>query len=247
MYIKLQNLKIHYKVIGEGEPMLLLHGWGCSSDYFAKLQRYLAKKFKVYAIDLPGFGMSDAPEDVWGSFEYAKLVAEFIKENNIFNPVLLGHSFGGKVSINLAGCNLIKAKKIILIGSNGVQLPKSLKLKTKIILFKIMKKIFGSNIASKNKFGSSDYRNASPHMRMILVKTVNEDKSELLPKINIPVLLIWGENDASAPLRAGKIMHKMIPGSQLKILANCGHFPFIDNYEQVIADIDNFLVTTRTV
>lgn len=241
MYIKLQNLKIHYKVMGEGEPILLLHGWGCSTDYFAKLQRHLAKKFKVYAIDLPGFGMSDAPEDVWGSFEYAELIAEFARENKILNPVLLGHSFGGKVSINLVGCNLIKAKKIILIGSNGVQLPKPLKLKAKIILFKLMKKILGSSMASKNKFGSSDYRNASSHMRMILVKTVNEDKSELLSKINIPALLIWGENDTSAPLRAGKIMHKMIPGSQLKILANCGHFPFIDNYGQVIADIDKFL------
>lgn len=241
MYIKLQNLKIHYKVMGEGEPILLLHGWGCSTDYFAKLQQHLAKKFKVYAIDLPGFGMSDAPEDVWGSFEYAKLIADFVHVNNILNLTLLGHSFGGKVSINLVGHNLIKAKKIILIGSNGVQLPKPLKLKTKILMFKIMKKIFGASTASKNKFGSSDYRNTSPHMRLIFVKTVNEDKADLLPKINIPALLIWGEKDTSAPLRIGKIMHKMIPNSQLKILANCGHFPFVDNYEQVITDIDIFL------
>ena len=241
MYVKLQNLKVHYKVMGEGEPMILLHGWGCSTDYFAKLQRHLAKKFQVYAIDLPGFGMSDAPIDVWGSFEYAQLIAQFMQAKHIVNPILLGHSFGGKISINLVGHGLIKAKKIILIGSNGVLLPKSLQLKAKIILFKLMKKLLGNLIVNKNKFGSSDYRNANPHMRMILVKTVNEDKSELLANITIPVLLIWGENDTSVPLQAGKIMHKMLKNSQLKVFSNCGHFPFVDKYEPVIAEIDRFL------
>lgn len=249
MYIKLKklkNLNIHYKVIGQGAPLLLIHGWGCSIERFAKLQKHLAKKFTTYAIDLPGFGLSTQPEEIWGSKEYADLIVQFINAVNINNPILLGHSLGGKIIINLVALvaqSGIKINKIVLISSAGIRLPRSFKLILKVYCFKIMKFfIFGSRLELyKKKFGSQDYKNASGHMRSILVKVINEDITALLSQIKVPTLLIWGDKDTDAPIEAGNVMHKMISGSKFAVFPDSGHFPFIDNYEKVVVELDRFL------
>lgn len=251
MFIKLENLQIHYKVSGDGEPIILLHGWGQSINYFSTLIEYLSQKFTVYALDLPGFGLSTTPEKVWGSAEYACLVELFIKELQIHNPILLGHSLGGKIAINLVAAGRVYTKKLILIGSSGVLLPKSLKIKTKIYFFKllkflvrlpIIKSFFMSKMELyKRRFGSKDYRNAGGIMRAILVKTVNENITTLLPQIKTPTLLLWGGQDNETPLLAGKILHEAVLNSQLKIIAGSGHFPFLDNWEKVKVELDGFL------
>ncbi|MBU0744133.1 MAG: alpha/beta hydrolase, partial [Gammaproteobacteria bacterium] len=132
MFIKLENLRFHYKVSGSGDPVILLPGWGRNIDYFAQLGENLAKKFTVYALDLPGFGLSTAPEKVWGSPEYANLLNRFIDELQITNPILLGHSFGGKVAICLAANDSVQIQKVILIDSSGIQIPKEFKTKIRI-------------------------------------------------------------------------------------------------------------------
>ncbi|HBS51570.1 MAG TPA: alpha/beta hydrolase, partial [Coxiellaceae bacterium] len=251
MFIKLENLNVHYKVAGAGAPVILLHGWGCNIDYFAKLQAYLAKKFTVYAIDLPGFGLSTTPEKIWGSAEYANLIEQFINDLKIVNPILLGHSLGGKIIINLVAHGLVEIKKIILISSSGIQLPKSLKTKVRIYFFKLLKFLVKLPIIKiilgprmelyRKKFGSNDYKNASGIMREILVKTVNENVITLLPKIKIPVLLLWGDQDTMTTAGAGQIMQLAILGSKLKIFTGSGHFPFLDNWEKVAMELDNFL------
>jgi pimeloyl-ACP methyl ester carboxylesterase len=244
LFIKLGNLKVHYKVAGLGTPLLLLHGWGCNIEALAKLQKYLAKQFTAYAIDLPGFGLSAVPTEVWGSAEYANLVAQFIDAIKIVNPILIGHSMGGKIIIALAARKLVNVKKIVLISSAGIKLPQPFTLSLKIYFFKMIKflSIFGLRFELyKKNFGSSDYRSASGQMRSILVKVVNEDVTALLPQIKAPTLLLWGDQDTSTPLAAGAIMHKMISGSQLKVFSGSGHFPFLDNYEKVVMELDGFL------
>jgi pimeloyl-ACP methyl ester carboxylesterase len=105
-----------------------------------------------------------------------------------------------------------------------------------------MRNIFGAYLESyKKKLGSEDYRNASEHMRSILVKVINEDVTLLLPQIKVPALLLWGDQDTSTPLESGKIMQKMIPDSRLKVFAGSGHHPFFDNYEKVVLELDDFL------
>ncbi|MEI8055496.1 MAG: alpha/beta hydrolase [bacterium] len=244
MFIKLGNLKVHYKVEGQGVPLLLLHGWGCSAEAVAKLQKHLARQFTTYAIDLPGFGLSTVPEEIWGSAEYANSIAQFINAVKIIDPILIGHSMGGKIIIELVARKLVNVKKIVLISSAGVRLPRSFKLNLRICFFKILKflSIFGLQLEMyKKKFGSADYKNASGRMRSILVKVVNEDVTALLSQIKVPTLLLWGDQDTSTPLAAGAIMHKMISGSEFKVFSGSGHFPFLDNYEKVVMELDGFL------
>lgn len=251
MFIKLENLNIHYKVAGQGAPLLLLHGWGCDAGHFMALQKYLAYQFTTYAIDLPGFGLSTQPEEVWGSEEYADLIVRFINAIHINNPILIGHSLGGKIIINLVARSLVKVKKIVLISSAGVRLPRPFKLSLKIGFFKVVKfftrlpvikNIFGSWLELyKRKFGSVDYKNASGHMRAILVKVVNEDITALLPRVKVPTLLLWGDQDTTTPLKAGQIMHNMISESKLKVFSGSGHHPFLDNYDKVVIELNGFL------
>lgn len=251
MFIRIENLKIHYKVIGCGDPVLLLHGWGGNLEHFSWLQKLLKNQFTIYTVDLPGFGLSSPPKKIWGSTEYANLIATFINSTKIVSPILIGHSFGGKIIIKLVTSNLIKAKKIVLISSAGVRLKKSFKINLMIYSFKflknlvqlpIIKNIFGSKFELyRKKFGSNDYRNANGIMRAILVNSINEDLTALLPHIEAPTLLLWGDMDPSTPIRAGHIMKQLIPRSELKIFPGSGHFPFLDNYEKVIIELKKFL------
>lgn len=261
LFIQIKKLRVHYKVLGDGENLILLHGWGCNLTHFEKLQLHLAKRFKTYAIDLPGFGLSSVPERIWDSADYAECITELIKKLAIDRPIILGHSLGGKVAICLVAAKQIEVSKIILVGTPGLKLSKNFKVSSRILFFKIIRLIaklplFKSLIASKleryrQRFGSEDYRNASGLMRQILVKVVNEDLRALLSEIHIPTLLIWGDKDQTTLPRVGQLMQEIIQcemcGDQsrskvkLEIIPNAGHFPFFDNFDRFVEVLEAFL------
>ena len=95
--------------------------------------------------------------------------------------------------------------------------------------------------AMRAKRGSSDYNNASPMMRNILSKVVNEDLKHCMPKIQAPTLLVWGENDTATPLADAKIMERLIPNAGLVSFPGCGHYSFLDNPLQFAAVLRSFL------
>ena len=252
MFLRLRGVRIHFKILGAADQTIVFFpGWGADITHYTALLKHLAQNFKVLAIDLPGFGLSTTPPEVWGTPEYAALIAELLNTLSIQNPILLGHSFGGKLALYLTAKKMVIPDKLILIGSNGVKLPKSLVQHAKIYAYKLLKHlahlpvmrlIFASQLDKyRNKIGSVDYKNAHGIMRTILVKTVNEDFSKLLPLIDVSTLLIWGANDQSAPLAIGTIMHAQIHNSQLIVLANAGHFPHLDKFTEVVAGLSVFL------
>ena len=93
----------------------------------------------------------------------------------------------------------------------------------------------------QNKYGSADYRKASPLMKQILVKTVNEDLTELLQNIDRPTLLIWGDLDTATPLSDAKLMEEKIPDAGLVVLKNTGHYSFLEDFYTFSRVIDVFL------
>lgn len=243
------NINVHYKVTGEGHPIVLLHGWGCTLDIFASLQQMLERHFKVYSLDFPGFGKSQEPDTVWGVEDYTAMFENFTKELNIENPILLGHSFGGRVSILYASRN--KTHKVILVDAAGVKPSRSLKYYLKVYSFKLYKKLLPFFIgkrkaeqkieAYRNKAGSSDYNAASGIMRQVLVKVVNEDLRHVMPSIEAPTLLLWGENDTATPVKDAQIMNKLIKDSGLVVFKNAGHYSFLDDPYGFSAVLNSFL------
>lgn len=243
------GLKINYRVSGEGKNVVLIHGWGASLKSFQPVHNYLEKYFCTYSIDLPGFGESQEPKEVWSSEEYADLVSKFLDKLNIEEPILIGHSFGGKVSIRLAANKRIN--KIILIGSAGIKPKRKPEYYFKVYSYKLAKNIFKLPFLNKysekvmnyfkKKAGSSDYRNASGIMQQVFVKVVNEDIKWLLPQIKVPTLLIWGENDTATPVADGQIMEKSMIDAGLVILKKAGHYAYLDKFNEFIIIISNFL------
>lgn len=245
----INGLNIRYKMTGEGNPVVLLHGWGCDLHIFEKAQKALSENFLVYAIDFPGFGESDDPNEVWGVEEYTRFIEDFFKAKNIDNPVLIGHSFGGRVSILFASRN--ETKKIVLVGSAGVKPKKKLSYYFKVYSYKSMKALIklvygqekGEVVLEKyrSKKGSADYQNTSGIMRKVLVKIVNEDLKEVMPKIKAPSLLLWGENDDATPVADAKIMEQLIPNAGLVVLKNAGHYCFLEKSTEFLIIVNNFL------
>lgn len=260
LFCQIDAIRIHYKVIG-GSPgdsgdvgnnsIVLLHGWGSNIENYGQLQTYLGKFFKVYAIDLPGFGLSSEPSSPWDTKDYAELIAKLIQTLKINRPILIGHSFGGKIALYLIAKKLISGKKLVLINSAGIKSQKTLCKWLKIYSYKFFKHIAQLPLVKmvlqprlemyRKKFGSQDYRDASGVMRNSLVKIVNEDFRVLLPLIDVPTLLIWGDQDTKTPLSDGQLMQQLIPNVQLVVLVGTGHFSYVDNFAEFILPVHEFL------
>ena len=113
------NLKVNITTKGNGEPVFLLHGWGCNGEIFKSIQEVLATAYTTYSFDFPGFGASDEPTAVWGVEEYTRMVEQFAKDNCIERPALMGHSFGGRVSIVYASRNAVS--RVVLVDAAGIK------------------------------------------------------------------------------------------------------------------------------
>ena len=237
MIYKYDNKDVFVEVTGDGEPVLLLHGWGCTHEIFKALAQILSQQYKVYSFDFPGFGASHEPSEVWGVEEYTRLIEKFIADNEIKSPSLVGHSFGGRVSLLYSSRN--ETARVVLVDAAGIKPKRSWKYYYKVYTYKCAKWLCNTLLPKDkaeevlNKFrkssGSSDYNNASPMMRHILSKVVNEDLKHVMPSIKAPVLLFWGDLDTATPLADAKYMEKHIKDAGLVVAHGTGHFSFLEN------------------
>ncbi len=215
------------------QDLVILHGWGRHHQDWLHVSGKLKEKYKVTLIDLPGFGGSTAPGEIWGTYDYSSFIKDLLIHLGIKNPILLGHSFGGRVGIILASEGLA-LKQLILVDSAGIE-QKTLSVRFQIIVYKFFKKILPIGVR-KNliiSLGSDDYKRAGI-MQKILVKVVNEDLRHLLSKIKVPTLVIWGENDLSQNVKYGKIMRDEINGAKLRIVWEAGHNPHLEKPKDFI-------------
>ncbi|WP_349409433.1 alpha/beta hydrolase [Pseudalkalibacillus sp. SCS-8] len=249
MKIDIGGISVNYRVSGEGRSILLLHGWGTSLKSFEPVHNFLEKNFKVYSIDLPGFGESEEPPEAWDVEAFTNMLREFITKLNIKDPILMGHSNGGRVSIRYAAHYPVH--KLVLIDSAGVKPKRTMKYYTKVYTYKTIKNVLNLPVLRnykediltkvKGKVGSADYKNASGVMQQTMVKVVNEDLQHLMPEIKAPTLLIWGENDTATPVSDAKIMEQAIPNAGLVVLDGVGHYSYLEKLNQFLVIIDNFL------
>ncbi len=142
MFENTQGLKLYYEVYGQGPPILLLHGWGGNVNSLRPVFNHLTASYRVYALDLPGFGRSTPPSSAWGTYDYAHLVAQFCSNLEIKSAHLIGHSFGGRVAINLCFYFPHLVNKLILVDSAGIKPRRGLGYYTKVGIAKSAKWLF---------------------------------------------------------------------------------------------------------
>jgi pimeloyl-ACP methyl ester carboxylesterase len=242
------KLKTHY--IDEGgkdkPPALLLHGWGCEGETLRTVITALHSRFHVIAPDLPGFGGSDEPPAPWSVGDYADHITLFCEQLGIKNPLIFAHSMGARIAVMMISRGF-KAHSMVVTGGAGVkpQGTKRTSFRTKIYKCgRFCLTFLRANRALerwKRRFGSEDYRNASPVMRGTLVKTVGEDLTPLFPSITLPTLLIWGENDDATPLADGKIMEQNMQNAGLAVIKNAGHYAFLEQTALFLKIMNLFL------
>ncbi|MFC1659198.1 alpha/beta fold hydrolase [Pseudomonadota bacterium] len=213
--------------------IIWLHGWGHDSQAFLPIVSLFENSTENYLVDLPGFGGSTKPDEIWGTEEYAKNLLDWLSTLKKKPTYIVGHSLGGKIGMRMAYLSSKEISGLILISSAGLRIQKSLKKKIKILISKI-----GSPIYKKiQKFlpdrlkmflvkliGSRDYQSSEGIMRSILIKTVNEDLSKIAPKIKTKTLLIYGSRDLETPPMFGKKFNQLMKNSNFIELKGYDHY-----------------------
>lgn len=251
--IKINDLEINYIKKGTGNNVLIIPGWGAPISTYNTLIDSISQYACCYALDMPGVGESSEPKKSWDVNDYVKFIKKFIRELEIKDLSLIGHSNGGRIIIKMMSENIdeFDVKKIILIGSAGIVNKKTIKQKYKIFTYKMGKRVLGLPVIKniwpnalenlKNKHGSDDYKNSTPIMKQTMVKLINTDLTDCLPKIKQPTLLIWGENDTATPLKNGETMSKLIPDVGLVKVEECSHYVFLQKPGYVNLVVKTFL------
>lgn len=251
MQVKINNWNINYEVMGEGNPVVLLHGWLANLETMRPIANNLSQNFKVYLVDVIGFGKSDLPEHPLNTNDFGDFLKEFLNTLKIKNPILIGHSNGGRTIINAVGRKIVTPKKIILIDSAGLKPKRKLSYYLKVAFYKTgkfflnllpnTKKIKAFKEKLRNRVGSSDYQSSSNVLKETMKLILNEDQSELLPKINVPTLLFWGTLDNATPISDGRKMAELIPDSGLIEYQGSSHFSYLENLNNFNSVVNEFL------
>lgn len=245
------------EITGSGPAFVLMHGWGCSLETVRSVAATAAKTHTVYNLDMPGFGKSPEPAEVWGVKDYAVMTDRLMEQEGIESPVIAGHSFGGRVAIVLGAEGKTAPEALVLIDAAGVKPRRGVGYYRKVYSFKIAKRMAllflgkerGGRLVDKwrARRGSADYAGSSPRMRAIMSKVVNEDLKHLMPHVRAKqTLLIWGENDTATPMSDARTMERLIPHAALVAFEGCGHYSFLDNPGLFAAVLGSFLSSLTT-
>lgn len=260
MNMQVSGVNIHYELYGMGEKrVVLLHGWGCSGELMKSVGQHLSQDMTVLAVDFPAHGQSEQPPEPWGVPEFASCLKELLTKLNFLPCNVIAHSFGGRVTIELASADAALFDRIILTGAAGIRKPSDGKSSKKTDTYKKLKKlvavarkcrIFGSlpdkwQEALIQKYGSKDYATLSPEMRKTFVKVVNYDQAAKLSAIKNSTLLVWGDKDTETPLWMGQQMEKEIADSALVVLNGGTHFAYLEHAARFNAIARSFLVETN--
>jgi len=265
-----RGISIHYEDQGQGQPLILLHGYGASTYSWRHVLPYFSKSYRVIAIDLKGFGLSDKPTDSdYSVLEQSRMVYEFIKVHRLENVVLAGNSLGGAVSLltflmqSDQGAHHISKLILIDTASYNQDLPAYISILRVPIINELSLFLTSSNFKSRMILRKAFFDHSKiteemvttygsylslPGASQALIKTAKqmlpsnlEEISERYKSIDVPVLLIWGEKDKIVPLEVGRNLAGNIPNSKLVVVPNCGHVPQEECPSQAIEAMESFL------
>lgn len=223
-------------------PLLLLHGWGCSTQLMAVVQAEMGKTMRAVALDFPGHGQSGRPPEPWGVPEYAEMTAQLIARMGLAPCDIVAHSFGARVAILLAADRPELVKRLALTGAAGIRKPQTGGASAKQRLYKGLRgamnlaektHLFGSlpdkgREALVQRFGSEDYKALDPEMRKTFNKVIALDLTDRLGGVKAPTLLYWGAQDTQTPLWMAQVMRERIPDAGLVVEEGAGHYAYLE-------------------
>jgi len=242
MLKNLNGIKVNYYFCdsGSNETMVLLHGWGQNIEMMMPIGDKFNKNYNILIIDLPGFGKSSEPNYSWEVIDYVECVKKIVDDLELKNIILIGHSFGGRISLLYS--SKYNVKKLICLASPYCKEITKLSFETK--LYKKLKTIPGLKWISsimRNRLGSTDYKNASEIMKGVLVKSINLEMVDDIKKINCPALLIWGSSDTAVPVKRAYELNELIKDSKVVVYDNATHYAYLERLNEVVKEIKDFI------
>jgi pimeloyl-ACP methyl ester carboxylesterase len=247
--IIVNDLLIHYELKGRGRLVLLLHGWGDNLRGLKNLQDELAKDYQVLAVDLPGFGASQAPPIAWDLDNYATFLRDFLAKLDVAKLyAVVGHSNGGALALRAIGTDRFELAKLVVIAASGIRNSQKLRRTGLKVLAKtgnaatfwlpekhrrgLQKRLYG--VAGSDML-------VVPQLQETFKRTVRQDVQADAAKVEQPTLLIYASDDRAVPLADGRRYHQLIKNSTLEVIEEAGHFVHLDQPARVLALIKDFL------
>ncbi len=247
--------RVHYYTMGpaDGPAAVLIHGLGGRSDDWEKLAPYLAKAgYRVYLPDLPGYGESEKP----ASFSYSvtdesKIVVGFLDRLGLQQVDLGGWSMGGWIVQLVAANHPERVRRLMLFDSAGLYMKPQwdTRLFTPISAAELDRfvALLMPNPPQIPDFVARDILRTSRDHAWIIHRALGsmlqgrETTDQLLPRLGMPVLIVWGASDMITPLSEGQKMQKLIPHAQLEVVQGCGHLAPNDCARQIGPQVVGFL------
>lgn len=250
-WVLLDGQKIHYVVGGQGKPLVLVHGLGGrSEDWLPLIPGFIRNGYKVYALDLLGYGRSARPDVDYSISLEEQIVKEFLDSQGLQQPDVAGWSMGGWISLKFAADNPGRVHDLVLLDSAGLRFDavnaSFLRPKTEAGLAKMMQVLtphpphipgFYARDLLRG-FAREDWIMARALKSMYTGKDLMDGR---MSTVKMPVLLIWGSQDVLTPRSIGEEMHQAMPQSVLKIVDGCGHLAPVECSGEVGPSIINFL------
>jgi pimeloyl-ACP methyl ester carboxylesterase len=252
------GLAIGFRRAGQGPPLVLLHGGLGDSRGWPDQLRDLSDEFAVVAWDAPGCGTSSDPPETFGLPDYADCLAGFVEALGLGRPHVLGHSFGAGLALELCGRHPGLARSLILAGpyagwagslpAEEVEARLRLALETAELLPdrfdpRSIPGLFSDEMpAEKRELLASIMSDARPVGTRVTARAFAEaDLRDVLPGIDVPTLVLCGENDERSPLAVGQALHAAIPTSKLVVVPGVGHEIYLEAPERFNAEVRSFL------
>ena len=231
-------MRLSYLQQGEGKDIVFLHGYLASKESFAPQIAYFSQKYRVTALDFPGFGGAEALPAAWSVGDYADWTLRALAELGVSFPHVIAHSFGGRVAVKCLSRGGV-FDRAVLVGCAGIVPPRTFSYHVRVKTYRFVKKI-APKFAEK-KFGSEEYRQLSPLMRESYKKIVNEDLRGDAKQIARPVLFVNGTRDCAVPPASVKVYLSWVPESKVFWMEDCGHFANLENPLAFNAAAEEFL------
>ncbi len=267
------SIPIRYQVGGRGPlPMVFLHGIASAHNTWHDLVRlFPAEQFRLFLLDLKGFGLSAKPRDgAYAIEDQVDMVQAFIREEGLRSVTLVGHSFGGAVALRVclqaqSGKEPCCVERLVLIGCAAYpqRLPKFYRRLKNPLIGPLLLHLMPKRMMVKGTLAKifSDGSAITPErierfvgyfrgrgILYALRTTVNRIDleaharvAERYRELSTPTLIIWGEEDHIVKLKHGRRLHGDIAGSRLKVMEKCGHLPHEERPAETFAIMDEFL------
>jgi pimeloyl-ACP methyl ester carboxylesterase len=249
MQVITNSLMTQYLRGGKGKTVVLLHGWGDTAAGLQPIYDYLSKTYDVIALDLPGFGGTQAPPKAWGLDDYVTFVQSFLHKLGMTQVyAFVGHSNGGAIAIRGLGGGVLRAEKLALLASAGIRNEYKGRNKFLRILAKTGKLATAPlPKAARDTLRRKAYRTigsdmlVAEHLQETFKRVVADDVRTDAAQLTIPVLLVYGEQDEATPVWYGEQYHELMNESTLEILPGAGHFVHLDRPKDVEKALMEFL------